>query len=144
MVSHKGEVKIHSSTLVSRLLVELFFIDNTLNKPSLKDFKFSMNSHSSFGRFNIQTLFFTESNNFGYFIDNSIINVCTVINEHYIFTMSRAKLPIMDITANGIDWNLTEQPEIQQIHPSSLLAHLGLRSLEQPIVTGKQIGRAHV
>ena len=45
--------------------------------------------------------------------------------------MSRAKLPIMDITANGIDWNLTEQPEIQQIHPSSLLAHLGLRSLGQ-------------
>ena len=42
MVSHKGEVKIHSSTLVSRLLVELFFIDNTLNKPSLKDFKFSV------------------------------------------------------------------------------------------------------
>ena len=50
-----------------------------------------MNSHSSFGRFNIQTLFFTESNNFGYFIDNSIINICTVINEHYIFTMSNAE-----------------------------------------------------
>ena len=42
MVSHKGEVKIHSSTLVSRLSVELFFIDNTLNKPSLKAFKFSV------------------------------------------------------------------------------------------------------
>lgn len=42
MVSHKGEVKIHSSMLVSRLAAELFFIDNTLNKPSLKDFKFSV------------------------------------------------------------------------------------------------------
>lgn len=42
MVSHKGEVKIHSSTLVSRLSVELFFIDNTLNEPSLKAFKFSV------------------------------------------------------------------------------------------------------
>ena len=47
--------------------------------------------------------------------------------------MSRAKLPLMDITANGIDWNLTEQAEIQQIHPSSLLAHLGLRTLGQHV-----------
>ena len=55
-------------------------------------------------------------------------------NKEYIGEdMSRAKLPVMDITANGIDWNLTEQPEIQQIHPSSLLAHLGLRSLGQHV-----------
>ena len=32
---------------------------------------------------------------------------------------------------NDINLDLTEQPEIQQIHPSSLLAHLGLRTLGQ-------------
>ena len=55
-------------------------------------------------------------------------------NKEYIGEdMSRAKLPLMDIIANGSDWNLTEQAEIQQIHPSSLLAHLGLRSLGQHV-----------
>ena len=47
--------------------------------------------------------------------------------------MSRVKLPVMDITANGIDPGLTEEPDLQQISPSSLLAHLGVRSLGQHV-----------
>lgn len=53
-------------------------------------------------------------------------------NKEYIGEdMSTVKLPLMDIKTNTIDWTLTEQPEIQQIHPSSLLAHLGVRTLGQ-------------
>ena len=55
-------------------------------------------------------------------------------NKEYIGEdMSRVKLPIMDITANGIDPELTEEPDLQQISPSSLLAHLGVRCLGQHV-----------
>ena len=55
-------------------------------------------------------------------------------NKEYIGEdMSKVKLPIMDITANGIDPELTEEPDLQQISPSSLLAHLGVRSLGQHV-----------
>ena len=47
--------------------------------------------------------------------------------------MSKVKLPVMDVTANGIDPELTEEPDLQQISPSSLLAHLGVRSLGQHV-----------
>ena len=55
-------------------------------------------------------------------------------NKEYIGEdMSRVKLPIMDITANGIDPELTEEPDLQQISPSRLLAHLGVRCLGQHV-----------
>lgn len=69
-----------------------------------------------------------------YFVPTRLYQAWLHNNKEYIGEdMSQVKLPIMDIKANGIDWNLTEQAEIQQIHPSSLLAHLGVRTLGQHI-----------
>ena len=69
-----------------------------------------------------------------YFVPTRLYQAWLHNNKEYIGEdMSKVKLPIMDITTNGIDWELTEQVEIQQIHPSSLLAHLGVRTLGQHI-----------
>lgn len=55
-------------------------------------------------------------------------------NKEYIGEdMSQVKLPIMDVLFNGIRWDITESPDLQQIHPSSLLAKMGLRSAGQSI-----------
>ena len=65
--------------------------------------------------------------------------------------MAQVKLPQMGVTLNQAYDNITsEEDQWKQVNPSCLLAYLGIRgiaNMEGPntdIVTGKQIGRAHV
>lgn len=64
-------------------------------------------------------------------------------NKLYIgMNMDQIKLPLMRVQAPNLNWSSTTPIDLQQIHPSSLLAYLGVRGLGYSTVQGvKRITR---